>query len=376
MDLPSAVDYPDYYQFIKHPIALNLIKSQLDSEHNPYLSFDKLLSDLKLVFSNAKKYNVGDCDHKNEAEAPEPKRKKSKLELHPSQRTHPIPTPSTTPANGIKPTPPSTFVIPPTPVNPVSHNQRSAQTQPQPPKHLRSLAQLNQVALPLEEGDPKSDHFKVCGEYPTDLGDCPEGSPEFRLTRKQRRNCNRNQTKERQRLEDLRNHADLSNFSVHRLCSNQPLRLVQKNEIITKNKRVGGIVRFTKFSDIDPLLLHQFEALSQHLLEQSRYLNPNGNNGNKLGGTMFNAGWRKAYTHNEILGISASVPKISGHEERYLELQEEMKTQEKFLATRFAHLSRLLYDTLRIQHKELKLLFRATRLLFCISSQFHPQQLP
>ncbi|KAA1116504.1 hypothetical protein PGT21_016272 [Puccinia graminis f. sp. tritici] len=59
MDLPSAVDYPDYYQFIKHPIALNLIKSQLDYEHNPYLSFNKLLSDLKLVFSNAKKYNVG-----------------------------------------------------------------------------------------------------------------------------------------------------------------------------------------------------------------------------------------------------------------------------------------------------------------------------
>ncbi|KAA1116503.1 hypothetical protein PGT21_016264 [Puccinia graminis f. sp. tritici] len=103
----------------------------------------------------------------------------------------------------IKPTPPSTFVIPPTPVDPVSHNQRSAQTQPQPPKHLRSLAQLNQVALPLEEGDPKSDHFKVCWEYPTYLGDCPEGSPESRLTRKQRRNRNRNQTKEQQRLEDL-----------------------------------------------------------------------------------------------------------------------------------------------------------------------------
>jgi hypothetical protein len=58
MDLPSAVDYPDYYQFIKHPIALNLIKSKLDSPRDPYLSMDKLLSDLKLVFQNAKKYNV------------------------------------------------------------------------------------------------------------------------------------------------------------------------------------------------------------------------------------------------------------------------------------------------------------------------------
>ncbi|KAA1087256.1 hypothetical protein PGT21_027201 [Puccinia graminis f. sp. tritici] len=156
MDLPSAVDYPDYYQFIKHPIALNLIKSKLDSEHDPYLSLDTLLSDLKLVFSNAKKYNVEYSgiykdaqallkivrkdpftttrggDLKNQAELPEPKQKKLKLKLRPSQPTQPIPTPSTTPANGIKPTPPATFVIPPTPVDPVSQNGTLAQTQSQP----------------------------------------------------------------------------------------------------------------------------------------------------------------------------------------------------------------------------------------------------
>jgi hypothetical protein len=58
MDLPSALDYPDYYQYIKHPISLNHIKSKLDSPRDPYLSLDKLLSNLKLVFKNAKKYNL------------------------------------------------------------------------------------------------------------------------------------------------------------------------------------------------------------------------------------------------------------------------------------------------------------------------------
>ncbi|KAA1094550.1 hypothetical protein PGT21_024589 [Puccinia graminis f. sp. tritici] len=133
------------------------------------------------------------------------------------------------------------------------------------------------------------------------------------------------------------------------------MRLFQTKEIITKSKRIGGIACFTKFCDINPGLRDQFEALSQHLVEHSRYLWPNANNGNKLGGTMFNAGWRKAYTHNKIMGISAAVPKIAGHEECYLELQEEMKPMEAFLSTCFAHLSQLLYETLRIKHKDLQL---------------------
>ncbi|KAA1098173.1 hypothetical protein PGT21_029839 [Puccinia graminis f. sp. tritici] len=211
------------------------------------------------------------------------------------------------------------------------------------------------INVNTDDGDSKGDHLKVCGEYPTDLGECPKGPPESKLTRKQKRNRNRNKGKESRHLQDLKNHADLSKFSVHRLRYNQPMRLVQTNEIITKSKRIGGIVRFTKFCDLSPHLRDQFEALSQHLVEQSQYLWPNANNGNKLGGTMFNAGWRKAYTHNEILKISAAVPKIAGHEERYLELQDEMKPMEAFLSTRFAHLSQLLYDTLRIQHKDLQL---------------------
>lgn len=56
MDLPSASDYPDYYQVIKRPIALNDIKSKLDQHLYP--SLDKLISDLRLVFNNAKKYNL------------------------------------------------------------------------------------------------------------------------------------------------------------------------------------------------------------------------------------------------------------------------------------------------------------------------------
>ncbi|OAV98212.1 hypothetical protein PTTG_25706 [Puccinia triticina 1-1 BBBD Race 1] len=145
MDLPSAADYPDYYQFIKHPIALNLIKSKLDSERDPYLSLDKLLADLKLVFSNAKKYNVEQsgiykdaqallkivrkdpfpaakgANHQNQPETAEPKQKKLRIKLRPSQPTQQIP-PSATHTNGTQPLAPDTVVIPPTPVDGVYQN--------------------------------------------------------------------------------------------------------------------------------------------------------------------------------------------------------------------------------------------------------------
>ncbi|CAH7683487.1 expressed protein [Phakopsora pachyrhizi] len=58
MDLPSAVDYPDYYQFIKRPIALNQIRAKLESTDQPYTTFEKFLADLRLVFKNAKRYNL------------------------------------------------------------------------------------------------------------------------------------------------------------------------------------------------------------------------------------------------------------------------------------------------------------------------------
>ena len=58
MRLPSKRQYPDYYQAIKRPIALDDIKRQIDE--GGYSSFDNIIEDLLLCFKNAQKYNRSD----------------------------------------------------------------------------------------------------------------------------------------------------------------------------------------------------------------------------------------------------------------------------------------------------------------------------
>lgn len=52
---PSKRLYPDYYELIKHPIALDDIKKQLDT--GGYSSLEEVKNDFELCFSNAKQYN-------------------------------------------------------------------------------------------------------------------------------------------------------------------------------------------------------------------------------------------------------------------------------------------------------------------------------
>ncbi|KAI7874767.1 Bromodomain-containing protein [Lichtheimia hyalospora FSU 10163] len=56
VQLPSKRQYPDYYQVIKHPIALSKIKTKIDQQE--YTAVTELKSDIDLMVSNAKKYNI------------------------------------------------------------------------------------------------------------------------------------------------------------------------------------------------------------------------------------------------------------------------------------------------------------------------------
>ncbi|KJA28510.1 hypothetical protein HYPSUDRAFT_128999 [Hypholoma sublateritium FD-334 SS-4] len=51
----SKRDYPDYYELIKQPIALEDIKKKLD--HHEYPSLQTVRNDFELLFANAKQYN-------------------------------------------------------------------------------------------------------------------------------------------------------------------------------------------------------------------------------------------------------------------------------------------------------------------------------
>ncbi|KAF5352501.1 hypothetical protein D9756_005882 [Leucocoprinus leucothites] len=55
---PPRKVYPDYYQLIKTPIALDDIKKRLDT--NAYPTLHVLLSDFELLYSNAMEYNMKD----------------------------------------------------------------------------------------------------------------------------------------------------------------------------------------------------------------------------------------------------------------------------------------------------------------------------
>ncbi|KAK3800671.1 hypothetical protein RRG08_003077 [Elysia crispata] len=55
MVLPSRKDYPDYYQVIMEPVDMTMIEAKLKSDKYP--SEQALLSDLELMFNNARHYN-------------------------------------------------------------------------------------------------------------------------------------------------------------------------------------------------------------------------------------------------------------------------------------------------------------------------------
>lgn len=56
--LPDKSILPDYYQEIKNPIAMDLIKKK--AKRKKYQSVDQVLRDLDLMFDNAKSYNLED----------------------------------------------------------------------------------------------------------------------------------------------------------------------------------------------------------------------------------------------------------------------------------------------------------------------------
>jgi len=55
MELPSREEYPDYYQFIRHPVCFGDIERRLDSKS--YINPHALVVDLRLMLDNAQFYN-------------------------------------------------------------------------------------------------------------------------------------------------------------------------------------------------------------------------------------------------------------------------------------------------------------------------------
>ena len=65
--LPSKRQYPDYYQLIKRPVALDEIKGRLDV--NAYTTLDEVHADFETCFRNAKRYNIRESQIWSDAKA-------------------------------------------------------------------------------------------------------------------------------------------------------------------------------------------------------------------------------------------------------------------------------------------------------------------
>ncbi|KAG0150364.1 hypothetical protein CROQUDRAFT_58318 [Cronartium quercuum f. sp. fusiforme G11] len=192
MDLPSAIDYPDYYQVIKRPLALNDIKTKLDQQLYP--SLDKLVSDIRLVFNNAKKYNleystIYDDAHNllklikrelanlnsaptqaqdsvTQSDLEQPKQKKIKLKLRAPKASTPPPEPPLKPVTEpvAKDEPEPTRVRTPTPIKltqPIPPPTSAPMPQPpekriapQPPRSPPKPAPVSEAQKPKPKTEP------------------------------------------------------------------------------------------------------------------------------------------------------------------------------------------------------------------------------
>ncbi|CAM4806928.1 unnamed protein product [Rotaria magnacalcarata] len=58
LELPSADEYPDYYETIKHPIDMSIIKDKMDK--GMYKLEQNIIEDLNGMFHHVKVYNVAE----------------------------------------------------------------------------------------------------------------------------------------------------------------------------------------------------------------------------------------------------------------------------------------------------------------------------
>ncbi|KAJ7360053.1 hypothetical protein OS493_019144 [Desmophyllum pertusum] len=83
VELPSAQDYPDYYQVISEPVCLSQIENNI--RDNKYSGEDELMLDFEVMFDNARYYNEEDSQVYQDACTLEKVLRKKRKSLGPSQ---------------------------------------------------------------------------------------------------------------------------------------------------------------------------------------------------------------------------------------------------------------------------------------------------
>jgi hypothetical protein len=118
-------------------------------------------------------------------------------------------------------------------------------------------------------------------------------------------------------------------------------------------KNVIALVKFRPFETMDKNTKSQYQKVAHHLIQQTKFQNPNKVNGPALSGKMFSLGWRKGFEKDSIIGITGISEKVSQDPEGYEDLQAQVDDISRFVGKQFQALSRPLYEEVKSQHNEL-----------------------
>ncbi|EFP93696.1 uncharacterized protein PGTG_19665 [Puccinia graminis f. sp. tritici CRL 75-36-700-3] len=129
-----------------------------------------------------------------------------------------------------------------------------------------------------------------------------------------------------------------------------PIRLFRKSFVAWTNnsrKKIAAVVKFHPFNTMEDSLKAQFQYLSQHLIQQSKFQNPNKINSAAYAGSMYSLGWRKAFEAETTIGVPGISEKVSFDRIGYEDLQTNVPTINEFIGKRFQLLSEPLYNEVK-----------------------------
>jgi hypothetical protein len=76
-------------------------------------------------------------------------------------------------------------------------------------------------------------------------------------------------------------------------------------------KNVIVLVKFRPFETMDKNTKSQYQKVTHHLIQQTKFQNPNKVNGPALLGKMFSLGWQKGFEKESIIVITGISEKVS-----------------------------------------------------------------
>jgi hypothetical protein len=115
-----------------------------------------------------------------------------------------------------------------------------------------------------------------------------------------------------------------------------------------------AIVKFHPFSSMGPALKAQYQYLSQHLIAQTKFQNPNKSNIPAYSGDMYSLGWRKQFEAETKVGIQGNSAKVRQDQLGFEDLQTHVPQIDNFIGDCFQSVSQPLFDKVKLHHQVLQ----------------------